>query len=83
MNNSLSRIKDWYIKDDKKIFYLICTLFAIIISFVRKYNDDVATMRVECGTIADYWQKAVDLYSTWTHRVLVNFVVFLFTDNIF
>ena len=53
----------------------------MIFSFVRLFNDDVDLMRVEGGTIAGYWQKAVDMYETWASRVLVNFVVFIFTGS--
>jgi hypothetical protein len=38
-------------------------------------------MRVENGSLADYWRYAVGMYSTSSSRVLVNFVVFLFTDR--
>ena len=77
----LNNLKIYLKEDNKKIFYIVSIAFAIIFSFASMIRDDVGGMRVEGGTIAEYWQKSVDMYSTWASRLFVNFVVFLFTDN--
>lgn len=44
-------------------------------------RDDVGGMRVEQGNLLSYWNYSIEMYYTWASRVIVNFVVFIFTDN--
>lgn len=81
MKDNFVRLKNKTLNDDKSIFYLLSVIFGLIFSFASMFGDDVNGMRVEGGTIADYWNKSVEMYSTWASRLFVNFVVFLFSDN--
>lgn len=76
-----NNLKNTFQKDNKKIFYIISIVFFFILLFADMFYDDITGMRVESGTIVDYWQKSVELYFDWSSRIFVNFVVFLFTDN--
>ncbi len=81
MKDSFIKIYKNIINDDKFIFFIISIVFGLIFSFASMFGDDISGMRVEGGSIADYWLKSVDKYYIWTSRLLVNFVVFIFTDN--
>lgn len=81
MRNSINKIINRVLTDNKRVFYIICIMFSIILSFIPTYGDDIGGMRVENGTIVDYWKYSVHMCSTWTSRLFVNFVVFLFSDN--
>ena len=78
----LNNIRDRFRNDNKKIFYIICIIFAVIFSFIGIFGDDATGMQGR-GSIAACWQKSVDFYTIWSSRIFVNFVVFLFTrlDN--
>ena len=81
MRNSIKEIIYRIKTDNKRVFYIICILFSIMLSFIQLYGDDITGMRVENGSIVDYWKYSVYLCSIWTSRLFVNFVIFLFSDN--
>lgn len=74
-----NKIKEFFA--EYKVMILLSVFFALILAFARMSCDDVAAMRVENGTLLSYLKKSIDMYDTWTSRVLVNFVVFIFTDH--
>lgn len=55
--------------------------FAVILSFACMGGDDVASMHLEGGSLAQYWSRCVGMYQTQTARILINFPVFIFTDH--
>ena len=55
--------------------------FAIVLCFAKMGGDDITGMRVEGGSLADYWEYSVYYFSVWASRIFVNFVVFIFTDT--
>ncbi len=59
----------------------VSVMFAVLFSFANMAGDDVGGMHVEQGNFLSYWNRSVSMYYTWASRVLVNFVVFIFTDN--
>ena len=59
----------------------VSVMVAVLFSFAKMAVDDVSGMHVEQGDFLRYWNKSVSMYYTWSSRVLVNFVVFIFTDN--
>ena len=77
----LNDLRNSFRNDRKKIFYIICILFALMLTCARMYGDDIDFMRVEGGTIAAYWKRSVEMYSVASSRLLVNFVVYLFTGS--
>ncbi len=81
MFNKIIEFENKFKDNDKSIFFLVSIFITIILSFSKMANDDIAGMHLEGGTITDYWQRAVDMYSTWASRVLINFFVFLFADD--
>lgn len=66
---------------DISVFYFVSVCFIILFSFAKRFGDDISSMRVVGGSVLDYWNKAVEQYYTWSSRVLVNFVLYIFTDN--
>lgn len=68
------------IENEKIIFYAVSILFAVILAFANKGNDDIAGMHID-GDISSYWKQAVEMYSTWSSRTIINFVVFIFTGS--
>nr|WP_027870838.1 DUF6056 family protein [[Eubacterium] cellulosolvens] len=77
----LKRMREFFQKDNKTIFYLTSIVFAFFFLFAKTWGDDITFMRVENGSLADYWNYAVSFYPSWSSRVLINFVVFIFTDR--
>lgn len=63
------------------IFIVTSILMFIICKFAQMGGDDIYSMRVQEGTIAACWEKAIYFYEVWSSRVLVNFVVFIFTSR--
>lgn len=63
------------------IFIVFSILWAVILSFAIMVCDDTGAMRVEGGSILSYWAKSMDHYHNWSSRVLVNFIIFIFTDR--
>ena len=68
-------------KNPKSVFWCVSICFTIVFSFAKRFGDDLGSMRVIGGAISDYWNKAIELYATWSSRVLVNFVLYIFTDR--
>lgn len=66
---------------NESAFYLAGVLFACIMLFIHVGRDDIGSMHLDGGTLSMYWGKAVEMYWTWSSRVLVNFTVFVFTDQ--
>lgn len=81
MCSKIAEIKRKLNSNEKLIFYIISILFTFTFIFINLAVDDVGPMRVEGGTLAAYWQKSLGFYYTWSSRVLVNLVLFIFTDN--
>lgn len=77
----LKKMRDFFQKDNKTIFYITSIIFAFILLFAKTWGDDVTFMRVENGSLVDYWRYALSMYPASSSRVLVNFVVFLFTSR--
>ena len=73
-------IKEKYNSDG--IFYLVSVLFAFVFCFAVRARDDIGTNLLENGTLCGYWQKSAGLYQTWSSRVLINFLIFIFTDHV-
>ena len=65
-------------EDEKFIFYVISILFTIIFLFVKMAGDDIGGMHLEGGSVKDYWEKSLNMYSMWTSRIFVNFLCFFF-----
>ncbi len=63
------------------IFIILSIVCFFMFSFIAIFGDELEIMHIENASIIDCWQKAVDMYYTWASRILVNFVVFLFTGN--
>ena len=59
MRNSIKEIIYRIKTDNKRVFYIICILFSIMLSFIQLYGDDITGMRVENGSIVDYWKYSV------------------------
>ncbi len=74
-------MKKKLLHSDWTIFYIVSLLFALLLSFAFMGGDDVASMRLEGGTLAGYWLHSLELYQTQTARVLINFPIFIFTDH--
>lgn len=77
-------VKDMFNKlknNNKFIFLAISIIFAIILNFASMFGDDLYLMHIAGNNILDYWNASVDLYSTWSSRILVNFLIFFFTDR--
>ncbi len=77
-------VKDMFdkiIKNNKFIFLITATLFAFILNFASMFGDDLYLMHVAGNNILDYWNASVDLYTTWSSRIIVNFLIFFFTDH--
>ena len=72
-------IKKVFSENREAIF--VSVIFALIFSFANIAGDDIGKMHVEQGNFLSYWKQSIDMYYTWASRVLVNFVVFIFTDN--
>lgn len=68
-------------KNRDYIFAITSIIVFIICIFAQMGGDDVTSMRVEEGTIAACWDKALYFYEVWSSRVLVNFVIFIFTSR--
>lgn len=81
MSNIVTVLRKKIKNDDRSIFFLVSIFITVILSFAKMANDDIAGMHLDSGTITDYWQKAIDMYSTWASRVLINFFVFMFADD--
>ncbi len=67
--------------NENKIIIITSVVFAVVFAFAHMALDDVAGMHVENGGLIGYCKKSVGMYFTWASRVIVNFVVFVFTDN--
>lgn len=74
-------IKRKILNNEQLVFYIVSFLFGCLFSFAIPAGDDVTTMRVEGGNLASYWGRSVELYRVWSSRILVNFVLCLFTDR--
>lgn len=70
-----------YLRNDDLIFYIVSLLFSLILCFANMFGDDITGMRPAGSSISAYWKTATNLYGTWSSRVLVNFIIFIFTDN--
>lgn len=81
MINIITKFRKKFKNDDKSIFFHVSIFFTIILSFAKMAIDDIDGMHLEGGTIVEYWQKATDMYSTWSSRVIINFFVFMFADG--
>ncbi len=44
------------IENEKIIFYAVSILFAVILAFANKGNDDIAGMHID-GDISSYWKQ--------------------------
>lgn len=75
----MSKFKE--IMENHGIFIITAILFAISFMFIQYGGDDLLNMRNSGHTILSDWQEAVKLYSTWSSRTLVSFVLFFFEDH--
>lgn len=78
MKDITSDIKN---KKTRNLFCFVSCCFVVIFCFATMFGDDISSMRVEGGSLLAYWNKALELYTTWSSRVLVNFVLYFFTDH--
>lgn len=76
---NLKKLK-WLYLDDKIIFKIVSVGFAISLLFVNMGFDDINGMKGNGGVVG-YWAESSGMYYTWASRVLINFLVFFFTDN--
>lgn len=60
---------------------IVSVLFAVLFSFAKMGCDDITSMHVEQGNLLSYWNRCVHKYYTWSSRVIVNFVIYIFTDH--
>ncbi len=66
---------------ENSIIIFLSVFFAIAFSFANMGVDDIGEMRVEGGNLLSYWNKSINFYHIWSSRLLVNFIIFIFTDN--
>ena len=81
MKSKGKAVWQYFFYHEKRVFFASSILFGILFSYIHVFCDDIAGMRIESGTLADYWERAVDACSWWSSRVLVNFVLLIFVDN--
>lgn len=68
------------LKENQTIL-MLSVIFAMLFSFANMACDDVGWMHVEQGNFLSYWNRSIEMYYSWSNRVIVNFVVFIFTGN--
>lgn len=68
-----SRNKDYVFAITSILTFTMCCL-------IQAGGDDIGFMRVQERTISACWKQAVNMYETWSSRVLINFVIFIFTS---
>lgn len=77
-------VKDMFNKlknDNKLLFLIVSIIFTIFLSFASMFGDDLYLMHIAGNNIMDYWNESVSLYSTWSSRILINFLIYFFTDH--
>lgn len=69
------------VHNDKLLFILISVIFGLVLFNANIFGDDLYFMHIANGTINDYFARSIEMYSNWSSRVLINFLIFFFNDN--
>lgn len=64
---------------ENQILLIAAVLFAALFAFANMGGDDVTSMRIDHGGLPECWRRSIEFYHTWSSRVLVNFLIFIFT----
>ena len=67
--------------NNKLLFVFTSLLFAIALCFSAMFGDDLYLMHIDGNNLIDYWNTASNMYSTWSSRVLINFLIYFFTNH--
>ena len=81
MKNKCRQIKNNLLSDDKLIFYIVSTIYAIILLFITPHFDDLGATTVSENTLYGYYQAVAMRYQNWMSRIFVLPVVIFCRNN--
>jgi len=67
-------IKKIFSKREDCLLIVVCVIFGIIMSQVRIANDDSVHINSIGNNIFDCWKWSMEIYHTWSSRILINFL---------
>lgn len=67
--------------NNKLLYLVISIIFGVILAFSSSFGDDLYLMHANDISFIDSFNKALELTSTWSSRILINTLIFFFNDN--
>ena len=81
MKKGLAAVKSFFMRDERAFMALMSLAFFLLLCFVHIGGDDAGSMRYEGGTFYNYLQLTKAYFFSWSSRIFVNTVMFVFTDG--